>query len=286
MAVDAAVGAADLLGIGATDAGVAAGADIAGTAAATDVAGTAAVDAGLGAGGVAPQLGASSLGSGLGLGVGDYSAGTGLGLADASTLGVGGATAPASSLPSLAQIMGAAKTAAPIIGGLGQVAGGVGSLLAGQQMRGLAGQADPFGPYRSQYAAQLSELMQNPQTVTSTPGYQFNLAQGLQGMQAQQAAQGRLVSGGALLQGQQFGQQLAGQTYNQQLATLAGLSGAGQSPAAGATSQANLLTGQLGGQLGGAQAIASGVGTATGTPVNPLYSLYSGYNQPSPTPTA
>jgi hypothetical protein len=198
----------------------------------------------------------------------------------------GDAATSASALPSLSQIMGAAKTAAPIIGGLGQVTGGIGSLLAGQRMGKMAGQADPFGPYRSQYAEQLNELMRDPNTVTKTPGYQFNLAQGLQGMQAQQAAQGRLVSGGALLQGQQFGQQLAGQTYQQQLQTLAGLSGAGQSPATGTAASANLLTGQLGGALGGAQSIASGLGTATGTPVNPLYSLYSGYNQPSPTPTA
>jgi hypothetical protein len=289
MAVDAAIGAADLLGLGATDAGVAAATDVAATTAAdvagataADVAGTAGVT-GLDLGGAgtvagmstAEQLGQAGLVSGLDLG------GSGA---------VAGMTAAeqtaASSLPSLAQILGVAKTAAPIIGGLGQVAGGVGSLLAGQRMGQLAGQADPFGPYRPQYASQLSELMQNPQTVTTTPGYQFNLAQGLQAMQAQQAAQGRLVSGGALLQGQQFGQQLAGQTYNQQLATLASLSGATQSPATGTGATANLLGGQLGGQLGGAQAIAAGLGTATGTPINPLYSLYSGYNQPTPSPTA
>ena len=184
------------------------------------------------------------------------------------------------SLPSLGSILGYAKTAAPIIGGLGQITGGIGSLLAGQRAGQLAGQADPFGPYRSQYASQLSELMRNPQTVTSTPGYQFNLAQGLQGQQAQQAAQGRLVSGGALLQGQQFGQQLAGQTYQQQLATLASLSGAAQSPATGATAAGELLQDPN-------KALATafqGFGGGAANVINPLQTLYSQYNSQSPSP--
>jgi hypothetical protein len=93
------------------------------------------------------------------------------------------------------------------------------------------------------------------------------------------------VSGGALLQGQQFGQQLAGQTYNQQLQTLAGLSGAGQSPATGAGAVSGLLTGQVSGQLGGAQAIGTGLGNITGADIAPLYRMYQTYNQGSPSPS-
>jgi hypothetical protein len=179
---------------------------------------------------------------------------------------------------SLGDILKTAQSGVGIVGGLAKMAGGVGSVLAGQQAGQYAKQADPFAQYRSGYAAQLSNLLSNPQTVTSTPGYQFNLAQGLQAQQAQQAAQGRLVSGGALLQGQQFGQQLAGQTYQQQLQNLAQLSGASQSPATGATAQAGLTAGQLGGVLGGAQAIAGGLGSV----INPLQTLYAQYNQSSP----
>jgi hypothetical protein len=192
----------------------------------------------------------------------------------------GAAASPTSGFGSLGSLLGYAKTAAPIIGGLGQLLGGVGSLQASRQSGQLAGQADPFSPYRSGYAAQLSELMRNPQTVTSTPGYQFNLAQGLQAQQAQQAAQGRLVSGGALLQGQQFGQQLAGQTYNQQLETLAGLSGASQSPAAGATAAGQLLQDP-------SKALATafqGFGGGAANVINPLQTLYSQYNEKSPSP--
>ena len=245
--------------------------------AATDVAATAATDAGVtgldlgGSGAVAGMTGAEQL------------AGAVSPELDATgTMAQMAAQQGGINYSSLASILGGAKTAAPIIGGLGQIIGGVGSLQAGRQSGQLAGQADPFGPYRSQYASQLSQLMQNPQTVTSTPGYQFNLAQGLEAQQAQQASQGRLVSGGALLQGQQFGQQLAGQTYQQQLATLASLSGATQSPAAGATAAGQLLQDPN-------KALATafqGFGGGAANVINPLQTLYSQYNSQSPSPSA
>lgn len=188
---------------------------------------------------------------------------------------------PASEGTSLGDILKTAQSGAGIVGGLAKMAGGVGAIQAGQQAGQYAKQADPFAQYRSGYAAQLSNLLANPQTITSTPGYQFNLGQGLQAMQAQQAAQGRLVSGGGLLQAQQFGQQYAQSNLQQQQALLAQLSGATQSPATGATAQAGLTAGQLGGTLGGAQAIAGGLGQV----LNPLQTLYSNYNNPSPSVT-
>ena len=188
---------------------------------------------------------------------------------------------PASQGTSLGDILKTAQSGAGIVGGLAKMAGGVGAIQAGQQAGQYAKQADPFAQYRSGYAAQLSNLLANPQTITSTPGYQFNLGQGLQAMQAQQAAQGRLVSGGGLLQAQQFGQNYAQSNLQQQQALLAQLSGATQSPATGATAQAGLTAGQLGGTLGGAQAIAGGLGQV----LNPLQTLYSNYNNPSPSVT-
>lgn len=183
-----------------------------------------------------------------------------------------------SSGTSLGDILGYAKTGAQVVGGLGQLAGGIGALQAGQAMGQYARQADPFAQYRPGYAAQLQQLLQSPQTITTTPGYQFQLGQGLQALQAQQAAQGRLVSGGGLLQAQQFGQQYATSNLQQQQQLLASLAGATQSPAAGAGAQAALTAGQLGGTLGGAQAIAGGLGGV----INPLATLYAQYNQPSP----
>jgi hypothetical protein len=193
------------------------------------------------------------------------------------------ATGPgAGATSTLSNILGYAKTAAPIIGGLGKLAGGVMSMQAGKQMKQYGAAADPNSPYRAGYASQLYNLIQNPSTVTTTPGYQFNLAQGLQGLQAQQAAQGRLVSGGALIQAQQFGQNMASQSYSDQVKTLAGLSGATQSPATGAIAQAGLAGSALGATYGGWNSVAGGAGQfGTG-----LLNLYENYNRPSPNPLA
>lgn len=202
---------------------------------------------------------------------------------DLSEMGAAGRTAAAAASGGLdlSSIVSGAKTGSQLIGGLGQLYGATQLAKAAGQMP-TAQQADPFSAYRPQYAAQLQNLMQNPNTVTSTPGYQFNLAQGLQAQQAQQAAQGRLVSGGALLQSQQFGQQLAGQTYQQQLATLAGLSGANQTPAQGASAASSAIYGQTAGQLGALQLAGAGLGL--GGIINPLATLYA--NAQGNTPTA
>jgi hypothetical protein len=192
----------------------------------------------------------------------------------------GNAASGASVASNTANLVKYAKTGSDIIGGLGKLAGGYGAIQNGRQVQPSA--ADPFSPYRPQFASQLQALMADPNTVTKTPGYQFNLAQGLQGLQAQQAAQGRLVSGGALLQGQAFGQNLASQTYNDQLKTLASLSGATQSPGAGATAMSNIGASNLGSTYGGWQSIAGGLGQIS----NPLATLYSNYNNPSPNPSA
>jgi len=163
-------------------------------------------------------------------------------------------------------------------GGAARVAGGVQAQQAGKQAQALIPQAAPFQPYQSQLSAQLFNLLSNPNTVTTTPGYQFNLQQGLQAQAARQAAQGNLVSGGALLQANQFGQQYAQSSLNQQESMLASLTGATQSPAAAAGVQGGLLAGSLGGSLGGTQAVAGGLGNI----ISPLSTLYSLYNQPSP----
>jgi hypothetical protein len=175
----------------------------------------------------------------------------------------------------LSDLAGYAKTGAQLIGGIGQL-GQAASLLGGGQTK--PGVADPYAQYRSQAAAQLQNLLANPSTITSTPGYQFNLAQGLQAQQAQQAAQGRLVSGGGLLQAQQFGQQYATSQLGQQQQLLAQLSGATQAPAGAATAQQGINFGQAGALGLGLQ----GLGGGTANVLNPLQTLYAQYNQPSP----
>lgn len=264
-----------------------------------------------GAASFAPELAAAA-------GAGSEVIGSGLagnaGLLDLATIASGGAGAAgaagaASSGGGLASILGTVGTTAGIVGGLGQLY--MASQLANAARPGNLGNvaqpgtanapkptaqtmqyADPFGQYRPQMAAQLYNLLANPNTVAQTPGYQFNLSQGLQAMQAQQAAQGRLVGGGALLQAQSFGQNLASQSYNQQVNTLAQLSGAYQAPASAlqaaygtlgqqqnvSTGQANIAATQLGATAGALQAAGSGLGNV----LNPLATLYANYNNPSP----
>ena len=172
-------------------------------------------------------------------------------------------------------VLGTAKTGAQLVGGIGQLAGAA-KMLGGTGVNPK--QADPNAQYRAGYASQLYNLLSDPSTITSTPGYQFNLAQGLQAQQAQQAAQGRLVSGGGMLQAQQFGQQYATSQLSQQEQMLAQLSGATQAPGTGATAQQNIAQSNLGQFAGGLSALGTG---ATGV-LNPLQTLYAQYNTPSP----
>jgi len=176
----------------------------------------------------------------------------------------------------LGDLAGYAKTGAQLIGGIGQL-GQAGALLTGAGAT-KPGVADPYAAYRPQAAAQLQNLLTNPSTITTTPGYQFNLQQGLQAQQAQQAAQGSLVSGGGLLQAQQFGQQYATSSLQQQQALLSQLSGATQAPAGAAQVQQGLNFGQAGAQALGLQGLASGAANV----INPLATLYAQYNNPSP----
>jgi hypothetical protein len=194
-----------------------------------------------------------------------------------------GAAQPAGSVPTgggisgnvyggggLSDLLGYAKTGAQLIGGVGQLAGGVAAMQRSGQ---LQGRADPMGAYRPGYASQLNQLIQNPSTITSTPGYQFNLANYMQQLQAQQAKQGNLVSGGGAVQAGQMGQQYATSQLGQQQQLLAQLAGASQSPAYGTQTAANIGT--------GAQGVFSGAANV----LDPLATLYSKYNQPSPSVT-
>lgn len=89
-----------------------------------------------------------------------------------------------------------------------------------------AGGIDPFGAYRSGYARQLAELMANPSSVTKLPGYDASLKAAEQALTRNLAAQGLTGSGTAAEALANFGGQFQNQFYQQQIAQLAGLSGA------------------------------------------------------------
>ncbi len=195
-------------------------------------------------------------------------------------LGTGGPAAAGGSVPNFLQRLmslsgglggGTAGSPGLVSGALGAF-GGVNSIYQSEQLRKmlpqLLAQNDPFGSQRGQYQQQLQQLMANPSSVTSLPGYQFQFDQGQQALQRQMAAGGYGGTGAAPGTGggsgnygtalTQYGQGFAQNFYQQQLANLSGLSGANIQPgniagnAIAGTSAANQ------GTLGGLGALAYG----------------------------
>lgn len=177
---------------------------------------------------------------------------------------------------SLQDMAKAINTGGQLLGGVGKIASGI----MGAKGTGVnASAADPFAQYRPGYADKLNAVMVNPNLVTELPGYQFNLRQGLDAMSAKQAQQGRLASGGALLESNAYGQNYAQNALKDYIGTLAQFSGATQAPGIGSTAAANIGAANLGSTMGGINAVSQGVGQIS----NPIATLYSMYNTGSPT---
>jgi len=145
-----------------------------------------------------------------------------------------------------ASVAGAATSS--ILGGGG---GGGGSQQA-------ASAADPFAGQRPQYQTMLANLINNPSSVTSTPGYQFQMDQALKGVEGSAAAQGMLNSGNVLSAlTTQAGNEASTQYYNQAelLAQLAGANIGSPGTAGQILQKQDLINQQsasaLGNQVGG-----------------------------------
>jgi hypothetical protein len=110
------------------------------------------------------------------------------------------------------------------------------------QARGQSGAV--FGEQQS-YAQQLAKLIADPSSISSLPGYQFQLQQGSEAVARQMAASGFLGSGNEAAALTQYGQGLASSFYGQQTGLLASLAGltAPSSPSqlTGAATQAGQL---------------------------------------------
>jgi hypothetical protein len=120
------------------------------------------------------------------------------------------------------------------------------------------------------FEQQLAQLIANPSSVSSLPGYQFQLSQGSEATARGMAAGGFLNSGNEATALTQYGQGLASSFYSQQTQLLSSLSGitAPSSPsqlgtsATGAQSSSNAQLQALLGQLG----LAAGKFSSAGTP--------------------
>ncbi len=150
----------------------------------------------------------------------------------------------------------------------------------------------------------LSPLLKAP-TMTesqlqSTPGYQFNLRQGLKSTQNSAAARGLGSSGAALKGADAYSTGLADSTYQQQFSNavtnqtnqynrLLGASSLGENAAAGLGNNAQATGANIGNNIigaGNAQAAAytgagTGIGNAlmTGSAINNLQNMYGNQNQ-------
>ena len=118
--------------------------------------------------------------------------------------------------------------------------------------------ADPFAPYRQDYAAQLNALMQNPSMVQSMPTFQAESQQGQTVLQRALASRGQTGSGAEQKALSDYGIAHQSKAFDDQYSRLLTLSGAGQSPVAGANAytNANTIANQNASQLAG------GVGSA------------------------
>ncbi len=163
-----------------------------------------------------------------------------------SFAGSGGTAAGATSYAAPAlSASGAGAATASVGAGAGAGAGTSAGMSAGQWLQALeagtsiagglygmrqaeraAERMDPFGPHRARYAQLLQDLEANPGSVSRLPGFRA----GLRAIESSTAAGGYFGSGNAAAALSEFG----GNFYQQELARLAQLAGAGATPGAGA----------------------------------------------------
>jgi hypothetical protein len=139
---------------------------------------------------------------------------------------------------------------------------------------GAAAAADPFASQRGQYQTMLSNLINNPSSITSQPGYQFGLQQSNNAVEGSAAANGMVNSGNVLQALSTNSQGYAAQQLNNQELLLAQLAGAnvGSPGTAG-----QILQGQNTANQASAGALGSQIGSAVTSGFNSGFgSSYSG----------
>ena len=163
---------------------------------------------------------------------------------------------------------------------------------AAEAAQAAVGIADPFAPYRKQYAQSLSSLYSDPSKITTLPAYQFRLNQGLDAINRNAAAKGYLGSGNRLMELMRYGQDYGSQEFDREIARLSGLSGATTgSPAAAGQLQSQYAGTIIDNNRSTVGAIGSAVG-AIGDAVGGLFgqktpqpSLSNSYQQPYQQPS-
>ena len=179
-----------------------------------------------------------------------------------ATADLGGQFAASNAVGSTFAAQGTLGTAGNVLKGVnaaGQLISGVNNVLnPGQSPTAATNTANPNAPYQANYAAMLNNLVSNPSLVNQTPGYQFGMDQGTQALNRTMAATGQTQSGGQQVALSQYGQNYAGQQYQNQVANLQTLSTGGA--AAGQNAGAAAASAQTTNQTSGVNNIMAGLG--------------------------
>lgn len=122
-----------------------------------------------------------------------------------------------------------------------------------------SGAADPFASQRPQYMDQLNKMMTGSGFTPQDPSYQFRFNQGIDAVNAGEAAGGMNRSGNRMLALENYGQGAASTEYANQFSRLSQLAGANVgSPAAAG----QIIAGQQQQAGQGASAVGNAVGSA------------------------
>ena len=116
----------------------------------------------------------------------------------------------------------------------------------------IAEQSDPFAGSRGQYIQQLNALMADPTQIVNAPGYRA----GETAVMRKLASQGYIGSGNMMKALQDYG----GNIFDQQVARLAQLSGAGAAPGSGLAASANVLNSGSAAMMSALNRIGYGLG--------------------------
>lgn len=113
---------------------------------------------------------------------------------------------------------------------------------------------DAFGPYRSGLASLVNNLISDPSSIQSFPGYQFGMSQGTQAIQGNAASAGMLNSGNTLSSLNTFGQNYGQQNWLQDISEIANVA-QGNPAYAGLSAEGNLAN-----TAGQTSALSGGLG--------------------------
>jgi hypothetical protein len=140
---------------------------------------------------------------------------------------------------------------------------------------GLKTEADQaradYAPYRAtgeQATTALNGLMKDPNSITSDPGYQFGLSQGVQGIDRSAAGSGSLYSGATLKALDRYGQNYAGTKLNDAYARYGNVAQLGLSAVNGTTNSGQNAQNQISNNLIGKGNVQAASDLANGTAIS------------------